>query len=217
MNKPKTVRRPTANAAWDYLQERVDAHNMAPLCRLVLENAEFCEAPASAGIHHCRESGLLEHTAEVVGLALDLADGMTNHMGSGCDRSVLVVAGVFHDFMKIRDYFWEVKEDQIAVGHKPYHKLVHHISGSFAAMMQQAGPITPAELGLASEKAKRHWLDAVGHAMLAHHGRLEFHSPVVPATSEALVLHQADYLSAHIDAKHRRSERWEKPDKASNT
>jgi 3'-5' exoribonuclease len=30
------------------------------------------------------------------------------------------------------------------------------------------------------------------HALIAHHGRLEFGSPVVPATLEAALLHQAD-------------------------
>ena len=32
------------------------------------------------------------------------------------------------------------------------------------------------------------------HALLAHHGRLEYGSPVVPQTLEAMVLHSADKL-----------------------
>ncbi|MGC9360448.1 MAG: hypothetical protein ACP5G7_08770, partial [Anaerolineae bacterium] len=43
--------------------------------------------------------------------------------------------------------------------------------------------------GFPSETAMR-----LLHALLAHHGRLEFGSPVVPQTLEAMVLHNADKL-----------------------
>jgi 3'-5' exoribonuclease len=37
--------------------------------------------------------------------------------------------------------------------------------------------------------------DTVAHAILAHHGRHEWGSPVAPATPEATVIHFADMLS----------------------
>jgi 3'-5' exoribonuclease len=38
------------------------------------------------------------------------------------------------------------------------------------------------------------------HCILSHHGRKDWGSPVEPATLEALVLHQADMLSAKFGA-----------------
>jgi 3'-5' exoribonuclease len=38
----------------------------------------------------------------------------------------------------------------------------------------------------------------VVHALLAHHGRLEYGSPVLPMTLEALVLHNADKLDGDV-------------------
>jgi 23S rRNA maturation-related 3'-5' exoribonuclease YhaM len=39
-------------------------------------------------------------------------------------------------------------------------------------------------------------VDFVEHAILAHHGKLEFGSPVVPANVEAYLVHIADAISA---------------------
>ena len=150
-------------------------------------------------------------------MALDSVRSLTNCMPAGADDTVVLVAGIYHDLLKIRDYFWEVKPDgRIAVGHKPYHKTIHHVPGSYAEFMRVVFPLTPEQLGLRQLKQKKLWVDAVGHAILAHHGRLEWHSPVEPSTREALILHQADALSASTDASTRTSERWQKEDRASN-
>ena len=217
MTRPPTVRRPSAQIAWARLAARSAEVGMDCVCSRVLEDRLWCEAPASAGTHHCRESGLLEHTDEVVELAWSAANAADQQLGPDCDRRVLVVAGIYHDLLKTRDYHWEVKPDgRIAVGHKPYHNLIHHISGSYAEFMRVCSQLTPAQLGLQSYKQKRHWEDAVGHAILAHHGRLEWHSPVTPQTKEAIILHHADSLSANADAQDRSSERWTKDSNASH-
>ena len=41
-------------------------------------------------------------------------------------------------------------------------------------------------------------MEEVSHVILAHHGRLEWGSPIEPQTPEALIVHQADMLSAYF-------------------
>ena len=41
---------------------------------------------------------------------------------------------------------------------------------------------------------------AVEHCILAHHGKLEWGSPVLPQTIEANIVHIADLLSSQINA-----------------
>lgn len=207
MNKPPTVRRPDAHKAWDYLSGQSQTHGVDPICRPILEDPVFCEAPASAGIHHCRESGLLVHTAEVLGLTLASACAVQSGMHHSVGFPAAVIASIYHDCMKVRDYFWKIKADgSISVGHKPYHKMIHHIAGSYAKFMVVMSRISPEQLGL-GPKQKKALEDEVGHAILSHHGRLEWHSPVTPLSSLAILLHQADYASAHIDALTNKSEK----------
>jgi 3'-5' exoribonuclease len=42
------------------------------------------------------------------------------------------------------------------------------------------------------------YIDEVSHAILAHHGRLEWKSPVEPQTELAWLLHLSDNLSARM-------------------
>ena len=42
--------------------------------------------------------------------------------------------------------------------------------------------------------------DCLLHVILSHQGKLEFASPVVPKTLEAIALYQADELSAKVNA-----------------
>jgi 3'-5' exoribonuclease len=61
---------------------------------------------------------------------------------------------------------------------------------------------------------------ALLHVILAHHGRLEWGSPVVPGTREATPVHAIDHLSGQLGAFDRlqrqtpAGERWSRHDRA---
>lgn len=75
-------------------------------------------------------------------------------------------------------------EGWCAVDHK---NKIHHITRS--AIVWNS----------ASERLQSCERDEVTHAILAHHGRREWGSPVIPQTRMAWLLHLCDGISARID------------------
>jgi 3'-5' exoribonuclease len=100
------------------------------------------------------------------------------------DEGVLIVASIFHDFMKTRDY--ERIPGTPLFRAAPYQKSICHVSGSHAYWFYVS----------MNSKRPKEFVDAVSHCILAHHGRPEWGSPVEPQTVEAAILHYADMLSA---------------------
>jgi 3'-5' exoribonuclease len=152
--------------------------NVIAAAKLVLDNPAWQQAYGSsteAKHHHAYPCGLVDHTWEVacgVEAFLESEDFWLN-------SDVLVLATVWHDFAKIYDYDSQGKK-------LPYYHQVRHVAGSYAEFMRQAAHLLDPELAM-----------AVGHCILAHHGRKEWGSPIEPQTREAWILHSADMLASH--------------------
>lgn len=185
------------------------------VCDNLLHNDKFHLWPASLSFHHAYEGGLLAHTVEVCDIALGIAglhisgktDGAPQEkvLFSKVDRDILLTAALWHDFCKVEEYrsFWEwsnhiegqslLKTNRVDESglrkyytYTDYGKTIHHISGSAIEFSIIA----------ASNGVSKDIIGRVQHCILAHHGRCEWGSPVEPQTVEALLLHQADMLSA---------------------
>lgn len=157
----------------------------------------FYKAPAAISHHQNYEGGLLEHTLNVTGLALALADayapgpgGLTvNSLPLPIDRTLIIAAGLLHDIGKLDTYkldmVVEVTEANSFEGHLPI---------SYAIVREVAMPLKndPPYEGADDE------IDKLLNCILSHHGRLEFGSPVLPACLEAYLLSQADVTDARI-------------------
>lgn len=160
----------------------------------------YCTAPAAAKVHQAYISGLLDHTLAVVKTALFLGESYKPF-----DRDVLLTAGLLHDIGKIREYDW-----RRVISYTDEGRLLGHISIG-AAMIDGAMRALAREEGGFSPTVHQHIL----HCVLAHHGKLEYGSPVVPKTKEALLLHYADYTDAYlasycdaIEAAQKRGQGW---------
>lgn len=170
-------------------------------CKEILNYPEFLEWPASLGHHHAFKGGLFVHTKEVVQYALHIA---AIDIKGKCDKEVLVAAALWHDLAKIWDYdftlgcmppygtnkFLADQEGMFIRGHwtlSNYQNYIHHINGSCAEFTSAA----------LKHGVDRKTIQRVQHAILAHHGpNRDWGSPVKPTSVEALILHQADNLSA---------------------
>lgn len=130
--------------------------------------------PDSGHPHHAYKGGLPIHTAEVLEISLSLA----NSINIKVDKNVLTTAAIFHDYMKVRDY-------DVNGNSTEYRKTIRHVAGSYAAWERIAE----------SEGVPQLYVDKVSHCILAHHGRQEWGSPILPQTPEASILHYADMLS----------------------
>ena len=134
----------------------------------------FTHAPAAKVNHHACIGGLLEHTLSVVRIVLTACD-----LYPELDRDLVLTATLLHDLGKIDSYdpvSFQLTKEGILWTHL-------YMGASRVEHLIDTLPGFPAELRL-----------RLIHAILAHHGRLEHGSPVVPSTLEAIVLHYADNL-----------------------
>ena len=146
--------------------------------------AAFAQAPAAKSMHHAYLGGLLEHTLSILGMA----EGACSHYRN-LNRD-LVVAGVFlHDVGKTAELSYER-----SIGYSDAGNLLGHIALEADWISRAIGKIEgfPEELRL-----------QILHIVLSHHGRLEFGSPVLPKTPEALLVHYLDDLDGKLEVMFR--------------
>jgi 3'-5' exoribonuclease len=146
---------------------------------------EFCQVPAGVRNHHAYVGGLLEHVVNL----LDAADRLLP-LYPGVDRDLLLVGVFLHDAGKVRELsckkaFAYTDEGQL-IGHITIG--VELVTGKAAEAARLTGEPFPAELML-----------RVKHMILSHHGQLDFGSPVVPMTPEAIFLATLDNLDAKVN------------------
>lgn len=153
------------------------------------------EAPAAKQLHHAWLGGLLEHVVSL----LTLADRLAPHYPL-VHRDLLMTGVILHDIGKIRELSWNIGFDYTLEG-----MLLGHISIG-ASLAERAMDALP---GFAP-KLKT----LVLHLILSHHGKLEFGSPKLPMTPEALALSFIDDLDAKMQAMASEFERSEREGKA---
>lgn len=142
---------------------------------------KFIHSPAGKGWHHAYIHGLLEHTLEIVKIC-DLICSIHPEV----KRDLLISGALLHDYGKTEELTYDINFDYSDKG-----KLIGHIMIGALAAERSAAEINgfPAELK-----------EQLLHLILSHQGKLEFASPVEPKTLEAIVLYQADELSAKTNA-----------------
>ncbi len=142
----------------------------------------FLKAPAAKKMHHAYIGGLLEHSAGLVELSMLLVDKYQY-----LDRDILLSASLLHDIGKIRELSWS----RPPIDYTDEGRLLGHITLGME-MIERACLL--AKVNPESRKVK-----ALKHVVLSHHGRLEFGSPVLPMTEEAMVFHMIDDLDAKLN------------------
>jgi 3'-5' exoribonuclease len=146
--------------------------------------AAFAQAPAAKSMHHAYLGGLLEHTLSVLGMA---ERACAHYRDLNRD---LVLAGVLlHDVGKTAELSY-----QRSFGYTDAGNLLGHIALEAEWISRAVGriPAFPEELRL-----------QILHIVLSHHGRLEFGSPVLPKTPEALLVHYLDDLDGKLEVMFR--------------
>lgn len=145
----------------------------------------FKRAPAATKNHHAFIGGLLEHTLNLLELALLVIPRYPN---VSLD---LVLAGVLlHDCGKVRELAYGTNFTYTDEG-----QLIGHIAQGVLWLHDKAGDIE-AETGKAFPRDIE---NALKHIILSHHGKYEFGSPKLPASMEAIAVHYLDNLDAKLN------------------
>ncbi|GAB4288028.1 MAG: HD domain-containing protein [Ignavibacteriaceae bacterium] len=141
----------------------------------------FSTAPAGKSWHHGYIHGLLEHTLEIVKIC-DLVCDIHKEL----NRDLLICGALLHDFGKTEELSYDSAFTYTDKG-----KLLGHIVIGAMFVNEKINSLKDFPEDLRT---------CLLHLILSHQGKLEYASPVVPKTVEAIVLYQADELSAKTNA-----------------
>lgn len=146
--------------------------------------AAFALAPAAKSMHHAYLGGLLEHTLSILGMV----ERACSHY-QGMNRDLVVAGALLHDVGKTAELSY-----QRSFGYTDAGNLLGHIALESEWISRAVGKIPgfPEELRM-----------QILHIVLSHHGRLEFGSPVLPKTPEALLVHYLDDLDGKLEVMFR--------------
>lgn len=161
------------------------------LCRLVsayLDDAgfvsEFSKAAAAVSNHHAFPGGLLEHTLSM----MELVRLIGPRYGQ-LDTDLLMMGAFLHDLGKIDELKASGEISYTDRGQLLGHIVIgiQQLGLKITEVEQSSGEVFPAPL--------RHQLE---HLIVSHHGLLEYGSPKIPVTLEAVALHHIDNLDAKL-------------------
>ncbi|MBR3618509.1 MAG: HD domain-containing protein [Bacteroidaceae bacterium] len=189
------VPRPIKREEWDRCLEQVLTFcKDETLISFIREQADilfpqYSKYPAATSVHHAFPGGLLNHTYQM----LHLLEGIYPVYPYPDDIKVerIIVSILFHDWGKLCEYNIEGEklENGYLLGH--IYMSANYLNNLLRDLYTQA-----------HEKmtdADKREINFIVHCVLAHHGQLEFGSPVLPCIPEAQLLNFLDNISAKAD------------------
>jgi 3'-5' exoribonuclease len=166
------------------------------LCEAFLNEwgERFRRTAAARNYHHARRGGLVEHTAQMMRVAKEVAP-----LYPQLNIDLLLAGILFHDSGKL----WEnqLPENGFVMGYDERGELMGHISiglelvNSMWRKLAVENAAAWKNLVPDSDDVRLHLLHLIG----AHHGEAQFGSPVSPKTPEAMALHYIDNLDARLE------------------
>ena len=144
---------------------------------------KFRNAPGGMKLHHDCIGGLLEHTHNMLRVAVAILPMYEKVQAD------LVLAGIFlHDIGKTEELTYDM-----AFSYTDSGQLIGHVVKSLLMINKMADVLRAGGTQIDQEV-----LDALGHIILSHHGEYEFGSPKLPATAEAFMVYFIDNLDAKM-------------------
>jgi len=164
----------------------------------------FKRAGAARGNHHARRGGLVEHTATMMAAA----DGVwfNYHLMRSditLNRSLLLAGTLLHDCGKMIENQFEKRGFEMPFSTRA--ELYGHIGigveivKGLARASCAEGLAKPTEALVVDAAKFEYAVDCLCHMILAHHGQLDFGSPVEPKFPEVAILHYCDQIDAKLE------------------
>lgn len=140
----------------------------------------YVQYPAATSVHHAFPGGLLNHTYQMLHMLEAIFPTIPYHEDMKIERCILAI--MFHDWGKSREYTQDGECTKFMY-------LLGHIYMSARTLERKLS-----NAGLEGEE-----IILAVHCILAHHGELEYGSPVKPAIPEAQLVNYLDNISAKAD------------------
>lgn len=189
-----SIKVPTAQQFCEFVLDWTKAETLLPLIAHVCDMPGFFKLPATISEkHHDYVGGLAVHTWEVMHLCRASSDSPVRQ-GRPLDSAVLAVAAMWHDMGKNWEYVQQEIEGRLVARKSP--AFVAGNSHIMFGLMEWARLLGAADKGHFPLTGVQ--CDKVTHCIGGHHGKLEWGSPVVPNSQEAVILHHADVQSVML-------------------
>lgn len=168
---------------FEKLKKRVDTilnKDIYSLLSAILKKyeTEIKTSPAAEKLHHAYRGGLLDHLVEMFGIM-----DSVKVFYSEANYEIITAGIILHDLGKIR----ELELDGFNIIRTVRGRLLGHLIISLEIFLEECPNNFDKEIKIKIE-----------HIILSHHGLLEYGSPVVPKTIEAIILHKIDDLSSNV-------------------
>lgn len=165
--------------------ENIKSESLRKICLDLLETFkdDFYIHPASKSNHHGEEGGLLYHTCRMMRTAIAVCDSY-NKYTEVANTDYVITGILFHDIGKIK----ELERTPAGNGQYTKYNLLGHIT--IGAMKLEEYHLK----GMLNDEEAL----LLEHIVLSHHGKLEYGSPVLPATIEAQIVHLVDEMDAFV-------------------
>jgi 3'-5' exoribonuclease len=144
----------------------------------------FQTCPAGVKLHHAYVGGLLEHVVTM----MDIAERLLPFY-PGTDRDLTLIGVFLHDIGKTRELSYAR-----AFGYTDEGQLLGHIPMGLEMLNEKIAAVVE----LTGEPFPRETLVRLKHMILSHHGTLEYGSPKIPMTPEAMLLHTIDMMDTRM-------------------
>jgi 3'-5' exoribonuclease len=187
------------NADWELIEKTIYTitdPRLRGLCEAFLKEwgERFRRTAAARNYHHARRGGLVEHTAQMMRVAKEIAP-----LYPQLNLDLLIAGILFHDSGKL----WEnaLSENGFVMNYDERGELVGHISIGLELVNSLWRKLSAENADAwktylpPSEDVRMHLL----HLIASHHGEKELGSPVFPKTPEAMTLHYIDNLDAKLE------------------
>ena len=169
---------------WRELLALVDANLNSPLRELVLAllnkyEAQLIEWPGAESSHHAYLGGLLEHPLSVARHALRSLE-----VYPALNADLVIAGAILHDLGKLKELTGPPCPQRSVPG-----GLLGHIVLGWEMVREEAQTLDFPDEQL---------LMSLEHIIISHHGAVEFGSPIIPRTPEALLVYYLDEIDSKL-------------------
>lgn len=169
---------------------RIENVHLKALCdTLLMDDAlvtKLMAAPAGIKNHHAYHGGLLEHIVTLMQVSQAIIPFYPI-----LDHDLIMVGILLHDLGKVDELAYDRAYSYTDEG-----QLIGHLVMGVELLSAKIGEAEK----LTDEPFPHELALRLKHMIVSHHGSLEFGSPKLPMTPEALFLHHIDNLDAKIHA-----------------
>lgn len=181
------IPRPVKKDVWDACIESLLGHCTDELLiPFIKEQAEklykpYCGKPAATSVHHAFPGGLVNHTYQMLHLLEGIYPVYPYPDEIKIERCIIGI--LFHDWGKLAEYNaeGECQEQMYLLGH------IYMSANYLNNLLREINGLDKREINF------------IVHCVLAHHGELEYGSPVKPCIPEAQLINYVDNISARAD------------------